>query len=212
MYNEFFFKDLSDYYLTWTLLEEGKPVADGIVDKLIVPAQAKRVVTLKGFNYPAENGKEYMLNVEFRLKHDIPLLKKDWMVAHEQIQISQYDYPTVEEVIAAEGAPVKEDVYVACLILKAGDLAVTWNRRTGWIEYIDVAGISMMEKEYALKPNFWRAPTDNDMGEGADLQRRFVDWKEPAINLKKEGLKWVKEGNNMVVTAEYDLDEVYRHC
>ena len=208
VYNEFFFKDLSDYYLTWTLLEEGKPVADGIVDKLIVPAQAKRVVTLKGFKYPAENGKEYMLNVEFRLKHDIPLLKKDWMVAHEQIQISQYDYPTVEEVIAAEGAPVKEDVYVACLILKAGDLAVTWNRRTGWIEYIDVAGISMMEKGYALKPNFWRAPTDNDMGEGADLQRRFVDWKEPAINLKKEGLKWVKEGNNMVVTAEYDLPKL----
>jgi beta-galactosidase len=114
----------------------------------------------------------------------------------------------VEEVIAAEGAPVKEDVYVACLILKAGDLAVTWNRRTGWIEYIDVAGISMMEKGYALKPNFWRAPTDNDMGEGADLQRRFVDWKEPAINLKKEGLKWVKEGNNMVVTAEYDLPKL----
>jgi beta-galactosidase len=46
------------------------------------------------------------------------------------------------------------------------------------------------------------------MGEGADLQRRFVDWKEPAINLKKEGLKWVKEGNNMVVTAEYDLPKL----
>jgi beta-galactosidase len=61
----------------------------------------------------------------------------------------------------------------------------------------------MMEKGFALKPNFWRAPTDNDMGAG--LQRRFAEWKEPGMRLKKEGLKCVKEGNNVVVTAEYEL-------
>jgi beta-galactosidase len=194
---------LSAYYLAWTLLEEGKPVADGRVDKLAVPAQSKKVVTLKGFQYPAENGKEYMLNVEFRLKEAEPLLPKDWMVAHEQFQLTEYAYPTVEAIAAAQGAPVAEDVHLACLVLKGGDLTVTWNRWNGWIEYIDVDDTPMMEKGFALKPNFWRAPTDNDMGAG--LQRRFAEWKEPGMRLKKEGLKWVKEGNNVVVTAEYEL-------
>ena len=32
-----------------------------------------------------------------------------------------------------------------------------------------------------LKPNFWRAVTDNDMG--ANLQRRYVVWRNPVINL-----------------------------
>ena len=208
VYNEYYFKDLADYYMTWTLLEEGLPVSNGRVDKLVVPAQEKKVVALKGFKYPAENGKEYMLNVEFRLKHDAPMLEKDWIAAHEQFQLTEYDYPTVEEIVAAEGAPVSEDVHVACLVLKGGNLAVTWNRSTGWIEYIDVDDTPMMEKGYALKPNFWRAPTDNDMGTGADFQRRFVDWKEPGLRLKKEGLKWTKEGNNMVVTAEYELPKL----
>ena len=206
VYNEYFFKDLADYYMTWTLLEEGVAVANGKVDKLVVPAQGKKVVTLKGFEFPAENGKEYMLNVEFRLKHDVPLLKKDWMVAHEQFQLTEYDYPTVEEIVAAEGTPVTEDVHVACLILKGGNLSVTWNRRNGWIEYIDVDDTPMMEKGYALKPNFWRAPTDNDMG--ANLQQRFVDWKNPELRMKHDSFKWTKEGNNMVVTAEYEMPKL----
>ena len=206
VYNEYFFKDLADYYMTWTLLEEGLPVSNGRVDKLVVPAQEKKVVTLKGFKYPAENGKEYMLNVEFRLKHDVPMLKKDWMVAHEQFQLTEYDYPTVEEIVAAEGAPVSEDVHVACLVLKGGDLSVTWNRSTGWIEYIDVDDTPMMEKGYALKPNFWRAPTDNDMG--ARLHQRFADWRNPELRMKRDSFRWSKEGNNMVVTAEYELPKL----
>lgn len=201
--NENFFTDLADYYLAWTLLEEGKEVANGRVDNLAVPAQGKKVVTLKGFKFPAANGKEYMLNVEFRLKEAQPLLAKDYMVAHEQFQLTEYAYPTVEAIAAAEGAPVSEDVHVACLILKGGDLTVTWNRSNGWIEYIDVNDTPMMEKGHALKPNFWRAPTDNDFGAG--LQRRFADWKEPGLRLTREGLKWTKEGNNMVVTAEYEM-------
>ena len=203
VFNEHFFTDLSNYYLTWTLLEEGKAVANGRVDNLNVPAQGKKVVTLKGFKHPAKNGKEYMLNVEFRLKEAEALLEKDWMVAHEQFQLTEYAYPTVEAITAAEGDAVSEDVHLACLILKGGDLTVTWNRWNGWIEYIDVDDTPMMEKGHALKPNFWRAPTDNDMGAG--LQRRFVDWKEPNLRLTKEGLTWSKEGNNMVVTAEYEL-------
>lgn len=63
-------------------------MANGQVDKLVVPAQGKKVVTLKDFKYPVENGKEYFLNVEFRLKEAQPLLAKDFMVAHEQFQLT----------------------------------------------------------------------------------------------------------------------------
>ena len=206
VYNEFFFTDLSNYYLTWTLLEEGKAVANGKVDNLAVPAQSKKVITLKGFKHPVANGKEYMFNVEFCLKNETAMLEKDFMVAHEQFQLTEYAYPTTETITAVEGEPVTEDVHVACLILKGGNLTVTWNRWNGWIEYIDVNDTPMMEKGHALLPNFWRAPTDNDMG--ANLQRRFIDWKEPELRLTKEGLTWAKEGNNVVVTAQYEMPKL----
>ena len=51
---------------------------------------------------------------------------------------------------------------LACLTLSAGGMDITWNKATGWIDYIDLDGRPLMQKDASLKPDFWRAPTDND--------------------------------------------------
>lgn len=49
VHNEFFFRDLSNYYLTWTLVKDGKTVQSGRVDKLDVePQQTAAHVALSG--------------------------------------------------------------------------------------------------------------------------------------------------------------------
>ena len=55
-----------------------------------------------------------------------------------------------------------------------------------------------------LKPNFWRAVTDNDMG--ANLQRRYVVWRNPVINLKSTEVE--KGKNSASVKVVYDMPEV----
>ncbi len=52
-----------------------------------------------------------------------------------------------------------------------------------------------------LRPNFWRAPTDNDFG--ANLHRRFVDWKNPGLKLKS--FKAEEQGNRVQVVTTYEL-------
>jgi len=61
-----------------------------------------------------------------------------------------------------------------------------------------------MKEGSELTPNFWRAPTDNDMG--ASLQRRFAVWNNPEIKLVK--LDKTIENGQAVVKAEYDIKAV----
>ena len=202
IYNENFFTDLSKFYLAYTVLADGEPVAQGTLDKLSVPAQGRKVVTLPGFKAPANDGKEYLLNVEFRLKEAEPLMEKDQLVAHEQFALTDYAYPTVEALMAAGGSAEEVIQDNSCVIAQANGLTVTWNRRTGYIDYIDVDGKPMLEEGYSLTPNFWRAPTDNDFG--AQLQSRFRVWQNPGFRLRRGGLKVDREGENNVVTADYE--------
>ena len=46
VYNENFFRDLSNYSLTWTLLADGRAVQSGVVDRLDVAPQQEREYTL----------------------------------------------------------------------------------------------------------------------------------------------------------------------
>lgn len=62
----------------------------------------------------------------------------------------------------------------------------------------------MLKEDGKLTPNFWRAPTDNDMGAG--LQRKFAVWKEPGIELTS--FKWNVENDMVVVNADYDMKKV----
>ena len=64
--------------------------------------------------------------------------------------------------------------------------------------------MSILNKGAQLKPNFWRAPTDNDMGAG--LQHKYGVWKNPEMKLTS--LEHKTEGDNVVVTAKYDIPSV----
>ena len=59
-------------------------------------------------------------------------------------------------------------------------------------------------KAAKLTPNFWRAPTDNDMGAG--LQNRYAAWKKPGLKLTSLTNKM--ENGQAVVNAEYTMEAV----
>ena len=132
-------------------------------------------------------------------------MKKGETIAYQQFPVTGYQFPTLPGVLAAQnGQAVEKQEQLACVILNAGKLTVYFNKSTGWIDYLDVDGRPMLEKGYSVKPEFWRAPTDNDMG--AELHRKWVAWKEPQMELKS--FKCEQSGNNYVVTADYKLPSV----
>ena len=209
IYNENFFRDLSGYYAEWKLMVEGEAVQSGLLTDLKVDPQ--QTVNQK-IPYSLEGicpGKEVLLNIEFKLKNGEMLLPAGHTVAKQQLAIRDYKVPEnllTEPVIAHDETPqpVVEDNDQFYLIVKGENFHIDFERRNGLLSLYEVNGMSILEEGAQLRPNFWRAPTDNDMGAG--LQQKYVVWKNPKLELKS--LEHTTENKLVVVKALYDMPEV----
>ena len=209
IYNENFFRDLSGYYAEWKLMVEGEAVQSGLLTDLKVDPQ--QTVNQK-IPYSLEGicpGKEVLLNIEFKLKNGEMLLPAGHTVAKQQLAIRDYKAPEnllTEPVIAHDETPqpVVEDNDQFYLIVKGENFHIDFERRNGLLSLYEVNGMSILEEGAQLRPNFWRAPTDNDMGAG--LQQKYVVWKNPKLELKS--LEHTTENKLVVVKALYDMPEV----
>ncbi len=202
VYNENFFIDLSRYYMEWQVLANGTAVLQGVVTDLKVAPQAKETVQLSGFALAPDADKEYLLNVQYKLKQQDGLLPAGYVVATDQLEIAPYKAFSAEIAAADSTSSYRS---LAHLEVVGGPVSIHFNSRTGWIESIRVNGLEMVEKGYALRPNFWRAPTDNDFG--ANFQRNFALWKEPAMRTRN--LQVSKNGGNTVVKATYQMADLF---
>ncbi len=210
VYNENFFQDLSNVSLRWTLSEEGRVVASGLTERLDVAPQQRATVQLDGFR-PYTTDKELTLEVTYQEKTPSPLMDAGYAIARQQFVLQPYTFPAAEALAAAdkpadEAHAVKKDEQLASLTLKAGSMAVTFNKRTGWVDYIDVNDRPMLQDRYSLKPEFWRAPTDNDYGANRQMQLRA--WLDPAMKLTAFHEEAAGEDGCRKVTAEYDMPTV----
>ena len=209
IYNENFFRDLSDFYAEWQLLANGEVLQSGIINDLKVGPQ--QTVNQK-LNYTLDNicpCKEVLLNVAFKLKNTETLLPAGFAVAQQQLSVREYKAPEnllTEKKIAHDytPAPVVEDNDSYYLIVKGENFHIDFERRNGYLSLYDVNGLSILDEGAQLTPNFWRAPTDNDMGAG--LQKKYLAWKNPEIKLTS--LEHATENGLVVVTAKYDMPTV----
>ncbi|MGM9709829.1 MAG: glycoside hydrolase family 2 TIM barrel-domain containing protein [Prevotella sp.] len=203
VFNEYFFRNLANYQLVWTLLQDGKAVQNGTVDKLDVAPQQKTVVTLP-YQIPAEG--EVLLNIEFKLKKAEPLMEAGQTVAYRQLEVRTANAVTA---VAAEGKLKVENKKKETEIKVLNDIVdIEFDKVTGLLKEYEVNGIDLLGEGGTLKPNFWRAVTDNDMG--AQLQKKFRVWRSPALNLQTITAEKVKVGKNVnaVVKAVYDMPDV----
>ena len=210
VYNEKFFSGSDNVRMVLTTLVEGRKADRQVVDNLVLPQQKTTAVQVpaEALNalLVANPGKEVLLNVEFMLKNDSPLLPAGYVIAHQQLALQDpYAAQAVAEtaVPASAGGEVLVDSMLACFELTAGNMTVTINRRTGMIDYLDVNGRPMMADGYGVTPNFWRAPTDNDYGGGAGIIKRIQPWRNPAFDLKSIRLE--QDGASARVTANLDV-------
>lgn len=201
VFNENFFRPLDYVVLEWEVLADGKCILNGRNNNLYVPAQMAVNVNL-GYELPENLTGEVLLNVSYVLKKDEPLMKKGERVAYQQFVISPYKFPA--GVKTADKAPAKTEDTRSWLTLQGGNTSVTFNKRDGWIDYLDVAGQPMFEKNFKLRPQFWRAPTDNDMG--ARMHQQLRAWLNPKMD--KKSFTCEQKDGCWVVTAVYDMPTV----
>ncbi len=195
--NENFFRDLSNVKMVWTLLADGEEVQTGEFSTLDIAPQQTREFTIP---FKKNVAGELFLNIDFRLKEAEPLMEKNQIVAYRQILLPMQT--TNNSMDDRAVSKVKAKKSKTGLELANRDVYLSFDQQTGFINQYLIGGKSILGDGGTMKPNFWRAVTDNDMGAG--INKEYKIWENPAMNLT--ALRLEKKAGRVV--AEYNMPDV----
>ncbi|MDR0559619.1 MAG: DUF4981 domain-containing protein [Prevotellaceae bacterium] len=165
--NKNFFRDLSNCYISWSLLEDGKEVKSGVIQNLEIAPQQSKKYTIP-VNYTKSDSREYFLNIRYKLANTELLLSKDYEIAGEQFAISQFHSPK----ITLSSEPLKIAKTSEEYTIDGKNFKLVFDAAEGQIKTYKYKNQTIISSGAQI--NFWRAMTDNDHGAG--LNNRLREW------------------------------------
>lgn len=168
--NKNLFINTDEYKAYVILLADGEEVRRVALEIAVAPLSEKE------FKLPAAladymkkvKGPEYVVIVSFVLKHDCL-----WAEAGYEVAFGQKVYK--KEVKAYEcDLPVEVNIGNGCINVRGENFSAIFSRiNLGLVSYV-YGGVEMLPN-YIPRPNFWRAPTNNDNGN--NMPQRYAQWK-----------------------------------
>lgn len=207
--NDFTFISLDNYRIEWKIWCKKGIVCDGKITDLEVLPQENILHQLDYNSFQPEEGVEYFLNFKAFTKSEMPLISSNFEVA-----TAQFTFP----IIPKKGNLLKVPLSLntpfpqlrlnptnSAYIIKTIDNQWTIDTRTGLLTSYKWYGQELLESPPI--PNFWRAPNDNDFGNGM-LERTAV-WRYAGKNLQLQQLKvMTRHTNELSILAQFHLPDV----
>ena len=205
--NEFLATSLSEYDITWKLLEDDQVLAEGALSeeqKNIAPYEQKEVV-LEGFpeDLQVTGGSDYILEMSVALKED-----QKWAgdysghagdeIAFEQLELKDTADKAQPAIEVSDDAQImaqeEENLYTVSGTQGEDTFTVVFDKATGYMTEYTVNGETLLTE--GPKPNYFRARVSNDpnftdamrdAAENFEVAAFEVDEKEKVISIHVEG-------------------------
>ena len=159
IFNRFYFKNLEDYTIFYTVLMDGRPVKKGKLH-FSTPAQQGEEFRIK---LPKmRTGKGYLIDFDVVTNEVTPLLEKGHIIATDQFCL-QKPAPTG---IKPSAGLCSIDDNGDRISIHSPSMELTFSRKDGIVTSYKIKGKEMLADGFGIRPSFWRAPTDNDYGNG----------------------------------------------
>jgi len=170
--NKHDFTNLDKYDIYYWLKGDGENVSGGVIESPDVPPHGEKEFMIPIPDVEPETGTEYFLNFSVVLREDKPFRPKGFEVAAEQMKMPMYRDPVQYEI--PESLRLNLDMSGENPVIRGNEFRIIFDKEIGTI-------VSWLFLETELiksgpVPNYWRAPTDNDFGNGMD--KRCAIWKE----------------------------------
>ncbi|MEO1053481.1 MAG: glycoside hydrolase family 2 TIM barrel-domain containing protein [Bacteroidota bacterium] len=167
--NRHFRTNLNEYDLKWEITKDGKVLESGQMPGPDILPNQKGEVKLSLPSITIEQGYRYHLNVSLVLKKDMPWATQGFSVANEQF-LWHYS-PSLKKPSLSQKPTVNDTGQQVEVV--AGDIKATFDKQSGLLVKYAKGKTQIIKVEG--KPNFWRAPTDNDGASG--MRERQGIWK-----------------------------------
>ncbi|MDM5199434.1 glycoside hydrolase family 2 TIM barrel-domain containing protein [Fictibacillus enclensis] len=191
--NENLFTNLSQYNAKWTLKEDGKVVEKGNIGKLSIKPEQTKTVTVPYRRPDLKPGKEYWLNVQFTLKKDTSWARKGYAVATQQFKLP-FEAPAAPALNMKKMSDINVKNQSQNVKVTGKDFKIKFSKSKGTI-----TSFKFHDKELFTSgpmPNFWRAPNDNDKGNG--MPERTGTWRHAGRDMDVQKVDMKKVGSKAV--------------
>jgi beta-galactosidase len=198
--NRFYFTNLSKFQVKYKILENGKLLKEAILPLQLAP-QDSTEITLPVSQLKAKLGTEYFVNLEIFTKEAETLVPAGHIIAYDQFELPiKADKKAYTQ---ADGPKLAVSESGSTLSVTSQKVSFVFDKQKGVVTSYKVDGAEYFAAEFGLQPNFWRAPNDNDYGNGAP--KRLQIWKESGKKLNVTNASVVLNGNTAKLSVKYRL-------
>lgn len=196
IWNKNLFTDTGEYEALLTLARNGREFwRTGL--SVSVPPLTRETVSLP--LPPIEQPGEYTATLSFHLKEDKP-----WAARGHEVAFGQGVWQLAGETVRPRTRPLEVIRGDFNYGVRGDHFSVLFSRQTGGLISYCCGGRELLKGE--PRPNFWRAPTDNDLGFG--MPRIMGQWKL-ASQYGAVAQPWAcplrEEGESVIFSATYQL-------
>ncbi len=207
LFNNYDFTNLSDFDFSWKIMSDGEILFWENLPEINLAPHDSTIIILNLPKIYFQPCTEYFLTISARLKSKSELLPKGHEVAFQQFKLPVFiknkkndikSFPPIRLI------QTKEEIFI-----NGNDFDIKFDKQKAML-----SSLVYNDKELileGLKPNFWRAPTDNDLGN--NMPARCACWENAGNNLKTQSIN-VKQVSNRqieidVVSEIEDLNSEY---
>lgn len=194
------FISLSDFDFSYSIKSMGETIFSDVLNISTAPLTSEVV----SINIPELNNidtNEYFFEIIATQRTATELVPKGHIVACEQIAINK----TNSEVDIVTGDSTPAINYGEGVVsIQTDSVLVTINTLTGVITSYIVDGVELINLGCGPRPNFWRAPTDNDYGYRMP-QNNTIWYKASSGGIAANNFAVSMEGKTVEVSFYYNL-------
>lgn len=176
--NDYSFISLDQFIGTWEIFGDDVLLQKGTFSKsdMDIPPLDSKIVQID-FKMPSlQPGVEYWLNLSFKLAKDELWANAGYEIAREQFKIPYENASLPFDTLHLPEFTIEEEK--DSVRISTPDLEIILNKKNGALVSYRYQGTLLIEE--GLLPNFWRAPNDNDKGNG--MPNRCGIWRYAGVN------------------------------
>ncbi|WP_337941107.1 glycoside hydrolase family 2 TIM barrel-domain containing protein [Parabacteroides sp.] len=197
--NRFYFTNLKDYMITYTVKANNKVIKSNKVSLDLAP-QASQEITVPVADLKPQAGTDYLVDFVVTSTKQEGVIPAGYDIAQDQFRL-----PIKAEKVAYKAGGPKLTVSEEGDNVKVTSSKVNFvfDKKAGVVTSYKVGGTEYFNEGFGIQPNFWRAPNDNDYGSGDP--KRLEIWELSSRNFNVTNASAEIVDGNAIVNVDYKL-------
>ena len=175
--NLYDFTDLNQFSFEVKIKADGQMLDTLSFKTLSVEPHTGKLVKIPLNGFKVTPNTEYFVEISAVTKRNWGILSEGFEVAHEQIYLKDKYIKKQVAIANKSNLSVKSDKHIIAILNE--NLNLVFNTKEGRLTSYVFKGDELIKDGKGPKPNFWRAPTDNDFGN--QMQLKNIEWKKASL-------------------------------